>query len=125
MLGWDISVYRQVDSGSSPAKADSADGARLAVWQTGLDGLQWIDDLVKVGRAVDLGGNGYPCRYTAQAQYLVPSILKGPPSARRSWVFGQHDVVTPAWNGKTVIDRAATGDCRLDEWLLVVAWDES
>ena len=33
MLGWNISVYRQTDGGSSPAEADSEEGVRLATWQ--------------------------------------------------------------------------------------------
>ena len=60
MLGWHISVFRQADDGSSPAKAGSEEGVRLAVWQTGLEGLQWLDALVEAGHAIDLGGNGYP-----------------------------------------------------------------
>lgn len=125
MLGWHISVYRQVDGGKAPARDDAAEGPRLAVWQTGLDGLQWIDELVAAGRAVDLGGNGYPCRYTAQAERLIPPILGGPPEAERIWGCDPHDVIGSAWEGKTVIDRPVADDCRPDEWLLVVAWDES
>jgi hypothetical protein len=46
MLGWHISVFRQTDGGSSPATADSKEGGRLAVWQTDVDGLKWLDELV-------------------------------------------------------------------------------
>jgi hypothetical protein len=61
MLGWHISVYRQKVGGLSTPK-----GQRLAVWQTGLGGLDWLDELVKAGKAINLGENGgYPCRYTA------------------------------------------------------------
>jgi len=38
MLGWNISVYRQTDGGSSPAEADSEEGVWLATWQT--DGIR-------------------------------------------------------------------------------------
>jgi hypothetical protein len=47
MLGWHISIYRQADSGVSPAVADSRDGTRLAVWQIGLGGLDWLIELVR------------------------------------------------------------------------------
>jgi hypothetical protein len=97
----------------------------VAVWQTGLGGLDWLDDLVKAGKAIDLGGNGYPNRYTAMVEYLVPMIVDGPPRARTPWVSGDSDILTAKWEGKTVVDRAVAAQCRPDEWLLVVAWDES
>lgn len=125
MLGWLISVFRQTDSGSSPARADSGEGARLAVWQTGLGGLDWLDELVKRGHAIDLGGDGYPLRYTARAEHLIPRIAGGPPEARQTWMSGPEDIITDQWAGKTVIDRTAADACGPDEWLLVVAWDES
>jgi hypothetical protein len=125
MLGWHISVYRQTNGGASPATAESPEGARLAVWQTGLGGLEWIDELVKAGRAIDLGGNGYPCRYTATAEYLIPRIIDEPPGARIVWTFDEGDIILEGWEGKTVVDRDVIAACRPDEWLLIVAWDES
>ena len=126
MLGWHISVYKQLDGGAAPATEDSPKGARLAVWQAGLWGLDWIDALVTAGKAIDLGGNsGYPCRYTATAQHLVPPIMDGPPEADAIWRHDASDVLTDKWEGRTVIDGDVAGGCRPDEWLLVVAWDES
>jgi len=52
MLGWHISVYRQKDGGASPGTALTPQGTRLAVWQTGLWGLDWLDELVKAGKAI-------------------------------------------------------------------------
>lgn len=125
MMGWHISVHRQANGGSAPAMADSKEGARIAVWQADLEGLEWLNELVADGKAIDLGGNGYPNHYTAKAEYLLPPIVDGPPEARRRWVCGPDDVLGAAWEGRTVIDRAVADDCRMDEWLLVVAWDES
>jgi hypothetical protein len=125
MLGWHISVYRQPDGGASPATFDSSAGTRLAVWQTGLNGLEWLEELVKAGKAMDLGGNGYPRRFTSTAEHLVPRIIEQPPGARSVWVSQAGDILTDKWEGKTVIDRAAAEQCPLDEWLLVEAWDES
>ena len=125
MLGWHISVFRQTDGGSSPATADSKEGARLAVWQTDVDGLKWLDELVKANQAIDLGGDGYPNYYTAQAKYLVSRIAGGPPKAREHWLLDAGDIVTSQWVGKTMIDRATAQECGPEEWLLVVAWDES
>jgi hypothetical protein len=125
MLGWHISVYRQTNDGQSPAEAGSEHGARLAVWQSEVGGLQWLDALVKTGEAINLGGNGYPFHYTAQAEHLISTIVDGPPAARQTWLNGQDDVVTSQWDGKTIIDHAAANDCRSGEWLLIEAWDES
>jgi hypothetical protein len=125
MLGWHISVYRQKDGGASPATWQSQEGVRLAVWQAGLFGRDWLEELVKGGKTIDLGGNGYPCRYTATAENLVPRIIEKPPGARDVWICQAGDIITEKWEGKTVIDREAAAGCRPDEWLLVVAWDES
>jgi len=125
MLGWNIGVYKLKDGGESPATAESHEGARLAIWQTGLGGLDWLDELVKAGKAINLGGNGYPYRYTVTAENIIPRIIETPPGARTLWQCEASDVLTDKWEGKTVVDRAVAEHCRLDEWLLVEAWDES
>jgi len=80
---------------------------------------------VESGQAIDLGGNGYPNRYTAQAAHLLLAVLSGPPEAYAKWMCDPYDVVTSDWLGKTVVDKQTAEDCRPEEWLLVVAWDES
>ncbi len=125
MTGWHISVFRQTEGGAAPASTGSEEGPRIAVWQTDLEGLQWFGELVAAGNAIDLGGNGYPNYYTAKAQHITSRVLAGPPLAKRTWTFGEHDIIMPNWEGKTVIDRAVADDCRPDEWLIVIAWDES
>jgi hypothetical protein len=124
MLGWHISVYRQLDDRSRPAKFSGARATRLAVWQTGLDGLDWIEEVAR-SRGYSLGGNGYPCRYTAQARDVLPAILAGPPSARNPWRSDPGDSLGPNWVGHTLIDHALAKACDPEEWLLIEAWDES
>ncbi len=124
VLGWHVSVYRQEDGGASPATNDSRAGTRLAVWQTS-GNLHWLDELVEAGKAIDLHGDGYPCRYTAPAKHLIPLIIDRPPEANETWVRGPDDIIGPGWDGRTVTNPAAAAQCRPDEWLLVVAWDES
>ena len=124
-LGWHISVYRQQNDGSAPASFTSAEGTRLAVWQAGLYGLEWIDELVKQQEAISLGGDGYPVRFTAMAKHIIPRLRGEPPQARDSWAVDPGDVILPGWLGKTTKDSEAMGACRLDEWLLLEAWDES
>ena len=125
MLGWHISVYRQADKIASPATAMSPQGRRLAVWQTGLNGLDWISELVKDGKAIDLGGDGYPSRFTSTGEHLIPRIVDGPPEALSTWISGASDILGEGWVGRTVIDRAAVAECLPEEWLFVEAWDES
>ena len=110
MLGFHISVYQQTDKGTSPATLTSPKGKRLAEWETGLSGLDWIDELVKDGKAIDLGVFGLLGGYTATAEHLIPRIVEHPPGALE-------------WQWRTGVDRAALADCRPDEWLLVEAWD--
>jgi hypothetical protein len=125
MLGWHISVYRQTDDGLLPATAESASGTRLAVWQTGLNGLDWITELVRANEAVYLGGNGYPIRFTAPAKDLLPQLIDQPPDANPIWISDKDDILTEKWEGRTVIDHLAVNACPPGEWLLVEAWDES
>ena len=125
MLGWHISVFRQKDGGAAPATMKSPEGARLAVWQTSDPMLAWLDMLVKAGKAIDLGGNGYPNRYTATAKHLIPCFVDGPPEANNVWVCGPQDIIGKGWEGKTVIDHSVIESCRPDEWLLIEVWDES
>jgi len=124
MTGWNIGVFKQRDDGASPATEQSR-GARLAVWQTGFRGLDWLEELVNAGKAINLGGIGFPCRYTATAEHLIPRIIDTPPEARAHWIYQAGDIITDKWEGKTVVDREAAAQCRPDEWLLVEAWDES
>ena len=125
MLVWHITVYRQAEDGASPATSRTLTGARLAVWQTGSDGVRWLDELVKAGKAIDLGGDGYPSQYTAPARELLPSISVNPPHAREPWLSDPGDTLAETWEGKTVIDADEIAECLPDEWLVVEAWDES
>jgi hypothetical protein len=109
-MGWDIIVYRQRDGGASPAKANAPTEVRLrlAAWHTG--SLSWLVEPEKTGKAVDLGGNGFPCTYTVIAECVVPLIVK-------------EDEFSHKLLGKPAADRTALAQCRLDEWLIVEAWD--
>ena len=126
MLGWNIGVYRQTDGGgASPATFDSPYGARIAVWQTGISGLNWLNQLVAKHQAICLGGNGYPLRYTATADQILPRISEGPPDANDIWMSAVGDIIGRGWAGKTVIDSRVASLCREQEWLLIEVWDES
>lgn len=109
-MSWDVTVYRQRDRDLLAAKPDSPAGIRLAEWHTG--GLDWLNDLVKAGKAIDLGGDGYPSKYTAIAKYLFPRIREEDEWSHRLF-------------GKSAADLVALSDCHPDEWLVLEAWDSS
>lgn len=120
-----ISVYRQADNLTEPATWDSPRGARIAVWQGQTAATRWLHDLVSAREAVDLGGNGYPSRMSARAGAVLPVVSIGPPEANETWISGPHDILTPAWAGKTVVNAEVAQACSDDEWLIIEIWDES
>ena len=127
MLGWHVRVYQQPDGGHSPATFDSPCGERIAVWQTDVDGLDWLDELATQGKAIALGGNGYPNRYTAQAEILVPYFVSGDFPANETWIIpgGSYFPDPKAYEERTRVNQGSAQQCRPDEWLLVDVWDES
>jgi hypothetical protein len=126
MIGWHIGVYRLARGGAAPAEWEAEQGKRVAVWQAGLQGLDWLDALVTNGDAVKLGGDGYPYRYTAPLSSLIEPVRQGPPSANKAWIAGAGDIIDVSkWPGETTIDEDALTACEPDEWVMVEAWDES
>jgi hypothetical protein len=127
MLGWHVSVYRQANGGRSPATAESEQGARLAVWQADVSGLGWLEKLAEEGKAVNLGGNGYPSFFTATAEVLLPIVVTEQMPANEDWLIPEGSYIPDpqAWAGKTRVEREAAEQCRPDEWLIVEIWDES
>jgi len=80
MLGWEVIVKKESD-------ADQA-GQSLMSWSTGIGGLSWLDELVKQGLVQDLGGNGYPNKYSGQASIILPKIVPSLPSYEGKVVIG-------------------------------------
>ena len=76
-------------------------------------------------RTCCLGGDGYPRRYTATAEHIIPRIIDDPPEALPIWACDEGDLITEKWEGETVIDIEIAKQCHPNEWLVVEAWDES
>ena len=127
MLGWHISVCKQTDRGVSPATMESAKGERIAAWMTGSGGLTWIDTLVKTGKVIDLGGNGYPLRFTGTAANVVPPIVPEPPEALTGtiWLCETLSAFTEKCSEMTPTGLIESVGCGMGEWLLIEAWDQS
>lgn len=144
MLGWNVGVYTMVarNTSDAPTPQDQpstrgltltqmgslrdrfARGDRIAVWQSGIAGLRWIDELVKSGAAIAARTDGYPSVFYAKAVDVVPR-LDAPPEARPVWVSGPDNISTGERAGRTLVDQDAAAACTPDEWLLIEAWDES
>lgn len=91
----------------------------------GLGGLDWLEELVRQGKAVDVGGNGYPCRYKVAAKDVLVKIAAGPPPNDGPFVIGDDYVAPGGWTGNVRIDRAKVSECSPDEGLIIEAWDQS
>jgi hypothetical protein len=123
-----ISVHRQTSDRDTPSAPSDPNGARLAIWQASLNGLDWLVDLVGTDDAVTLSDNaGYPVRYTVRAGAAIPIILDGgPPHAHTTWSAGPTDIIDfDRWPGRTSVDQRAISACQPNEWLQVEVWDES
>ena len=91
---------------------------------TSVFGLDWLDQLVKEGKATDLGGNGYPNRYTITVGVLFPNLTNGSPKNRSPLVIGDDYVLPSGWNGK-VTWQVAPDSCNPDDTLFLEVWDQS
>ena len=142
MLGWLISVHRVADEetvrrvldaepGVKVAFGEGNLGDRVAVWQAGLDGRQWIRQAAsREGGVLRELESGYPHRYLARAADILPTIrdrvpYKAPMYEHPSWVVPEGSVLLPGYVGKTTIDEGAIDRCSADEWLYIEVWDES
>jgi len=125
MLGWLISFYRKKDNQQSSATKDSAIGKQIATWQTGLNGIEWIDKLVTESKAIAIGGDGYPFLYTSTTRHIISIIVDGPPSANKVWNYDEHSLITEGWKGRTIIDYEEIKHLQADEWLIIEVFDES
>ncbi len=115
MLGWEVFVLRSPD-----AKRDEL----IAHWQTSAFGLRWLDQLVKDGKASNLGGNGYPNLYSVTAGVLFPIIKKGLPANSSPLVIGDDYVIPEGWNGN-VVWKQDPATCKENDLLILEIWDQS
>ncbi len=121
MLGWSISIYRHINN----PILNKTEAVLIAQWETSVYGICWIDDLVKEGKAKDLGRFGYPSRYSITAGVLLPIIKSGLPSHDSPLVIGDDYIMPEGWNSELQIDLQKLSDCPSDEILFIHAWDQS
>ena len=116
MLGWEVFVYRHAE-----ARPENL----LARWTSRSVGVDWIDRLVREGRAFDLGGNGYPCLYRASAAVLLPVVAGTKLGKSFPASTLPQEAVFPADFSAIVWNLEHLKACEPDEVLLVRAFDQS
>ena len=121
MLGFFVEVHQQKDGGEKPATMDSPLGTKLSLWASGMNGVDWLMDLAKAGKAIDLGGGGYPWRFTITVKELLVFLL----NRETQWTHDDKDFSRGPWGSKTFANSAGLDECKGDEWLIVDCWDES
>jgi len=94
-------------------------------WTTSVFGLGWLDELVAKNQAIDLGGNGYPNRYSIAARVLLPIIKIGLPKNDSPLVIGDGYVLPEGWSGDVMWNEQQVLACRSSDELVVEAWDLS
>jgi len=146
MLGWHITVYRfgestlrehrgdldatvalmEAATGSTEVRKSTDADHRLVVWQAGLNGTDWLRELVEARRAAGTSRGGYPDTYLVRREDVRARLDAGLPDERTTWISEPGDVLDPErWLGRTTIDDEQLRRCADDEWLLAVVWDES
>lgn len=120
MLGWYIVVYPEGSSG----KVD--DPRTVAHWPSPMDGRDWLDEMVKMGRAELLGENGgYPVAYRALWGALMPALFACPEVYRGPVVVDENHGILPGWYTTKNFNRAAFVRCKLRDRMLIQCWDRS
>lgn len=117
MLGWQVFVNKE-------SEADTA-GQSMMSWHTGLGGLSWLDELVKQGLVKDLGGSGYPNKYSGLASILLPQIMPSMPSYDGKLVIGDDYVLKGTENQSIKINKSKIATCKPNDELIIEIWDMS
>ena len=96
--------------------------AFLATWEAGLFGADWIAQLCHDGKATQLSSNGFPNRYTASADVIVPLLQHGIAEAQD----GEFPPDRPtAWPGSITLHRERVAACAPGQVLTIEIWDQS
>lgn len=130
MVGWWVIV-----SGQTPEERDADPDRKakhLASWETGVQGLHWLHELVAKGevREHELK-SGYPNRYTAFGRDLLPLFQNGPPLSPGIDVdaydefAGEPKMVWGDRNWNIILHPDSIAACPPDKLLTVEVWDQS
>ena len=122
MIGYSISVYEFIEG--IDITSISNDNEALATWTSGgFDGLDWIDNFVSEAKAEDLGGNGYPIYYKAQAQVILNALATDTPKKEGQTIMDDENVLSADWRSK--INTSEIAKLKPNQQLIIEAWDLS
>jgi hypothetical protein len=121
MIGWWIVIAQETpdERDANPDKLSTV----LASWESSLGGLDWLDKLAELGKAAQLRKGGYPNRYTAFAQDVLPLIANGPPKHDDIDIIGDDYVMPNGWSGNLTMHSEKIAKCAPDQLLTIDAWD--
>lgn len=125
MTGWEFGIFRQIADGTRATHPRTEKGECLASWQARIQGLDWIKELIRLGRCKPLHGDGYPYRTTVLARDLLPQILAGPPAAREHFTAAPYEIVVGTPHDGPLIHKDRILVCPPDDWLIVEIFDAS
>ena len=123
MLGWWIVVAAQTPEERNVV--ENRTSSTLATWEVGPGGLDWLQRLVKDGRASQLSFSGYPNRYTARASDVLSLLERGPLAHTGPVVIGDDYVIPVNWKGIVTLHRDRIAGCAPEQVLTIEAWDQS
>ncbi|MFD8083517.1 hypothetical protein ACFV4F_17665 [Kitasatospora sp. NPDC059722] len=117
MLGWWIGITELSPDEYDRAIPEQRRDFVLARWEIGASGITWVEELVAAGKAEQLIRGGYPNRYTARAEHVLPLLAAGavPGSGTGTWVQARAVETHP--------ERIAA--CPADRALTIEVWDLS
>jgi hypothetical protein len=130
MVGWAVILSAQTPE---ERDADRKDKSKvLFTWETGVWGLEWLQQLVRGGSVKEhsLKG-GYPNRYTAPAQVLLPLFQNGPPLSAGPDVLAYDEskrkdvIVRGDQNWNVIMHPERIAACPSEQLLTVEVWDQS
>ena len=124
MLGWKICIHRHVPEPYSLTTRLTNETV-IATWVVGLGGLDWLNELVKGGKAEDFCCGVYPDVYLVKAKNLLPKLSSVPPRKKGPLVIGDDHILPGGWIGEVKIDQAKRAECLPEEQLVIEAWDQS
>ena len=122
MLGWHINIFKTEVKKFIAYDATTTE-LRIASWSTGEAGLDWLKKLAQSKRIQELGGNGYPYRFSAKAFEIIPIIKTG--YSISSELSNSYEYVFQEYERRTLkIDPTKFNGCSLQDQLLIEAWDQ-
>ncbi len=121
MIGWWIVIAQETPE-DRDANPDKKIGV-IASWESSLSGLDWLDQMTKLGKATQLTKGGYPTRYIAFAKDVLPLIKDGPPKHDDMEIIGDDYVMPNGWSGNITMHLAKIATCPPDQILTIDAWD--